>query len=62
MTSIERPALFMARANEKNCEIAGEMADRITEIIFEYRDQIPFVMALGVLRAVEIEIVSMHQD
>lgn len=58
---MNKPTLFMSRANEKNCEIAGEMADKIKEIIYEYEDQIPLVLALGVLRVVEIELTNDHQ-
>lgn len=53
---MKEPVLFMKGATDKYCSIAEEMAEKIKAVIFEYEEQIPLVMALGVLRAVEIDI------
>ena len=40
---------------------AGELAERIKEIIYEYSGQIPVAAALGVLEIVKIEIIQNEQ-
>lgn len=58
MADKTEPHLFMARANKKNCLIAAEMANEIKGVMHKYDEQIPLVLALGVLRIVERELID----
>ena len=49
---------FMAVTNKTNAELAGELADRVSELIHEYDDRIPLALAIGVLRIVENELIK----
>ena len=48
----------MAVTNKANAELAGELADRVSELIHEYDDRIPLALAIGVLRIVENELIK----
>ena len=39
-------------------EIAGEMADKVKAVIYEYSDKVPLALAIGVLEIVKIEIME----
>lgn len=39
-------------------ETAGEMAERITDLVYEYSDRIPLAAAVGVLEIVKVEILA----
>ena len=39
-------------------ETAGEMAERITDLVYEYSDRIPLAAAIGVLEIVKVEILA----
>ena len=39
-------------------ETAGEMAERITDLVYEYADRIPLAAAVGVLEVVKSEILA----
>ena len=49
---------FMAVTNKTNAELAGDLADRVSELIHEYDDRIPLALAIGVLRIVENELIK----
>lgn len=52
------PKVFMCKASKSHSVIAGEMADDIKKVIYEYSDKIPLALAIGVLRIVEREIID----
>lgn len=39
-------------------ELASEMCDRIKAIVYEYSDQVPVALAIGVLEIAKFEIVE----
>lgn len=49
---------FMHLANKTQCKIAGEMSQKIKDIILSYEDQIPLALAVGVLEVVKKEIIE----
>ena len=49
---------FMAVASKSHCEIAGEMAQQIKDLIYAHSDRIPLALAVGVLRIVEREMLD----
>lgn len=55
------PGLFMCKAKKSHCVIAAAMADEIKKIIYEYSDEIPLALAIGVLKIVEKEILDDHE-
>ncbi len=52
------PWKFACIASKPHAVIAGEMADKIKEVIYGYSDKIPLALAVGVLRIVEKEILD----
>lgn len=52
------PKVFMCKSGKSHSAIAGEMADDIKKVIYEYSDKIPLALAIGVLRIVEREIID----
>lgn len=48
----------MHLANKSHCKIAGEMSQKIKDIILFYGDQIPLALAVGVLEVVKKEIIE----
>lgn len=53
---------FMAVASKSHAAIAGEMAEEIKAVVYKHADKIPFVLALGVLRVVELELMDAQRD
>lgn len=49
---------FMAVSSKSHCEIAGEMAQQIKDVIYAHSDRIPLALAVGVLRIVERELLE----
>lgn len=45
-------------ATKTNADSAGELEERIKDLIHEYDDQIPLALAIGVLRIVESELIA----
>ncbi len=39
-------------------ETAGEMADKIMAVVYEYSDRIPLALAIGVLEIVKTEVMD----
>ena len=39
-------------------EIAGEMAEKIKAVIYEYSDRVPLALAIGVLEIVKTEVMG----
>ena len=39
-------------------EIAGEMAEKIKDVIYEYSDRVPVALAIGVLEIVKTEVMG----
>ncbi len=39
-------------------EMAGEMAEKIKKVIYEYSDKVPVALAIGVLEIVKAEIMG----
>lgn len=52
------PRKFIAIASKPHSQIAGDMAQKIKDVIYEYSDQIPLALAIGVLKIVEKEILD----
>lgn len=42
-------------------ELAGEMAERIEAVIYEYADRVPLALAVGVLEIVKRELLEEQQ-
>lgn len=57
-TAKEQAQKFMHLANKSHCKIAGEMSQKIKDIILFYGDQIPLALAVGVLEVVKKEIIE----
>jgi hypothetical protein len=55
---VAEPAKFMAVASKPHAQIAGELAQAIKDLIYQQADRIPLVLAIGVLRVVEMEILN----
>lgn len=53
---------FMALGSKSQCLIAEKMAKDIKDFIFDYSDQIPLALAIGVLRIVEKEILEANNE
>ena len=43
-------------------DASGEMAQRITDLVFEYSDKVPLVLALGVLEVVKATLLQNQLD
>lgn len=52
------PMRFVAVASKPHAQLAGEMADKIKAVIYEYENRVPLALAIGVLRIVEKEILD----
>ena len=52
------PVIFITASSKPHYQIAGEMAEDVKRIIYEYADKIPLALAIGVLRIVEKELMD----
>lgn len=52
------PRKFTSTSSKSHREIAGELAEQIKALIYQYSDQIPLALAVGVLRIVEKELLD----
>ena len=47
-------------AGQPLTEVASDMAERITALVYEYADRVPLVLAVGVLEIVKAKIMEDH--
>ena len=55
---MSRPSPFTVIQSKQQTDLAGEMSEKIQEIIYSYEAQVPLALAIGVLRIVEKEIME----
>jgi len=55
------PRKFMSIASKPHAKIAGEMAAKICDVIYEYADKVPLSLVVGVLRIVEHEMIERNK-
>ena len=58
MSEDNKTVRFTAVSSKSHSVMAGEMADELKSIIYNYADSIPLPLAIGVLRIVEFEILN----
>jgi len=49
-------------AGQRAEDVAGELADRIREVIYEYSGRVTLAAAVGVLTIVQHELMMDHED
>jgi len=52
------PIVIMQTNGQPMHDTAGEMAEKIKAVIYEFSDRVPLALALGVLRVVEHELIE----
>ena len=55
---MSKPSPFTVVQSKQQTVLAGEMSEKIKEIIYSYEAQVPLALAIGVLRIVEKEIME----
>ena len=55
---MSKPSPFTVIQSKQQTDLAGEMSEKIKEIIYSYEAQVPLALAIGVLRIVEKEIME----
>lgn len=53
---------YIALGTKSQCIVAEELANKIKAAIFDYSDQIPLALVIGVLRIVEQEILEAQDE